>query len=283
MLRLIVLCSISCLMLLAPAHDAKSSPKAKPASTTQQPMKTEPPPPQGTVVLDNKPILVIKAKIASFSPVDRARAISERLIKLLKDPTFQIGSLMVTESGTTNDIVAGDLVLMTVTDADATAEGKPRLYLAQQYLETLKASLQRHRSEYSTHSILVGGGYALAATIILAFLIGLINRLSPKVIARIQSWQGTHIHPLRFQKIELLSAERIVAILVSLVRWFRIVWILGLLYLYLPLVFSFFPWTRGLAAKLYTYIEAPIVKVTTAVVGYLPNIFFIAVIVLCTH
>lgn len=282
MVRILLLLLLCGQILAVPAQASKVTPNTK-SAVVQPAEPAKSPLPEGKVLLDSKPILVIKAKIASFSPEDRAHAVSERLAKLAKDPAFQIDSLKVADTGTTSDIMTGDLVLMTVTDADATAEGKPRLDLVQQYLETIKASLQKHRSEYSTHSMLVGGGYTLAATLVLAFLIGLINRMLPKIIARIQSWQGTHIHPLRFQKIELLSAERIVSTLVSLVRWFRIIWIFGLFYLYLPLVFSFFPWTRGLAAKLYTYIETPIIKVGTAVVGYLPNIFFIAVIVLCTH
>jgi small-conductance mechanosensitive channel len=59
--------------------------------------------------------------------------------------------------------------------------------------------------------------------------------------------------------------------------------VLVLLYFYLPLVFSFFPWTRGLATTLFGYIVSPLKVVWLAFVSYLPNVFFIGVILFVTH
>ena len=52
------------------------------------------------------------------------------------------------------------------------------------------------------------------------------------------------------------------------------------LYFYASLVLGFFPWTRGYAQVLIGYVLSPLKIVGDAFVAYLPNVFFIAVIVL---
>ncbi|QOX78853.1 mechanosensitive ion channel family protein [Trichlorobacter lovleyi] len=279
MLRIILSVCFCLLIPLAPAHAAKA--KETKAAVAAAP--AAPALPEAQVLLDGKPVLTIRIKVASFSPADRARTISDRLQKLVKDPQFRPELLAVSEAETSSEILAGDLVLMSINDGDAAVEGKKRSQLAQEHLGRIKQALVERQSIYSMNSILFGVGYSLLATLVLAFLVGVTNRLVPKLVEKLSGWKETRIRSIRFQNIEFLSADRIVAVLISLVRWLRIVWVVGLLYLYLPLVFSFFPWTQGLAAKLYAYIEAPVVKVGSAVVMYLPNIFFIAVIVICTH
>lgn len=103
------------------------------------------------------------------------------------------------------------------------------------------------------------------------------------MIAKIESWRGTYIRSIRIQSIEVLNEERISAFFISTIRTVRIVLLLGLFYLYIPLVLSFFPWTRGMATKLFDYILTPIEKVGHSFVTYLPNIFFLLVIVVLTH
>lgn len=242
-----------------------------------------PVPPEGVVMLDGKAVLVIKAKVLSFSPEDRANAISSRLVKLVREPLFKVDSVKVVDSDSTSDIVTGDMVLMSVTDTDAAAEGKPRLMLAEEFAGKIRAAVAARTKDYSMHSIMFGALYSLLATLALAAAIFVINRYLPRIFAKIDSWRGTYIRSIRFQTIEVLNEERIAAVLISSIRWLRIIILLGLLYLYIPLVLSFFPWTHGMATKLFDYILAPIEKVGLSFVSYLPNVFFLLVIAIITH
>jgi small-conductance mechanosensitive channel len=239
--------------------------------------------PEGQVLLDGKLIFSIKEKVLSFAPADRAFAISSRLDKLARDPLLRIDSITTLDNETTTDIVAGDLVIMTVTDSDAKVENKPRKELADIIARKIQTTLASHNSEYSTNSLVIGGIYAFAATIVLIVLITLINRYFPKFTAKIESWKGTRIRSVRFQSMEILHEDRIVAIIISAAKWIRLLVILGFLYLYIPLVFSFFPWTKGLAARLLDYVLTPVEKIGHGVITYLPNIFFIAVILVFTR
>ncbi|GFE60692.1 mechanosensitive ion channel family protein [Geobacter sp. AOG2] len=239
--------------------------------------------PEGQVVLDGKTIFNIKERVLSFTPADRARAISGRLANILKDPLFRTDSITTIDGEATTDILVGDTVLMSVTESDSKAEGKPRKELAEDLVRKIRAALVNHNREYSLNSLLIGGLYAVAATIVLFALIIFIRHIYPKYVAKVVSWRGTRIRSIRFQSIEIIQEERIAAILIGAAKWVRLLVILGLLYLYIPLVLSFFPWTRGLTPTLLDYVLIPAEKSGHAVISAMPNLFFIIVILIITH
>jgi small-conductance mechanosensitive channel len=239
--------------------------------------------PEGQVVLDGKPIFGIKGRIFSFSPADRARLISDRLGKLMKSPLFNAESITTADTDLATDIVANDSIIMSVTDADADAEGKTRQEVAKDYAYKIRTAIEAHDREYSFRSILFGALYTSIATIaLIAFLI-VSKLLFPKIINKIESWRGTRIRTIRIQSVEIFNEERIVASLILVAKWTRILLFLLLLFLYFPFVFGFFPWTSGLSAKIFDYIAAPVEKIWSAAVSYLPNIFYIAVITILVH
>jgi len=63
----------------------------------------------------------------------------------------------------------------------------------------------------------------------------------------------------------------------------RLLMIALALYITLPLLFSVFPWTRGIAETLLGWIIKPLKAVLSGILDYLPNIFTILVIVAITH
>lgn len=239
--------------------------------------------PEAQVLLAGKPVLAIKAKILSFSPEDRAKAISTRLSKLVKDPLFRVDSVKISDSDSTSDIVAGEMILMSVTESDAQAEGKSRLDLAEEFAAKIRTAVEARTKEYSMHSVILGMLYSVLATLVLMVSLFISNRYFPKIITKIEAWRGIYIRSIRFQSIEILNEERITSIIITVVRSTKTILLLVLLYFYIPLVLSFFPWTHGMATKLFGYIMMPIEKVGLAIVSYLPNIFFLLVIAVITH
>jgi small-conductance mechanosensitive channel len=244
---------------------------------------SEPALPEAQVMLDGAPLLAVRTRVLSFSPEDRAKAISSRLAKLAHDPLFPVDSLKVVDSDTSSDLAAGDMILMSVTDADAQAAGKPRLALAEEHARIVRLALETRNREYSARSILIGALYTLLATLVLIVSVMVINRFLPRIIATIESWRGKYIRSIRIQSIEVLNEERISSFIISMLRGARTVLLLGLFYLYIPLVLSFFPWTRGMATKLFTYILTPVEIVGHSFLSYLPKIFFLLVIAVITH
>ena len=99
----------------------------------------------------------------------------------------------------------------------------------------------------------------------------------------LDSWRETRIPSLRIQNLELLRAFRLTDILIRLVKLIRWAVVLFVLYIYFPLVFSFFPWTKPLGENLFKYLFSAFEQVLQGLVDYLPNLFVIAMIILFTY
>jgi len=274
------LISLTFFVVVMTAGMASAAPQKKAAENKPVTAKALP---EDKVMLDGEPLFAVRAKVLSFSPEERAKAISSRLARIVKDSLFHINELKVVDSESTSDIVSGEFILMTVTEADAAAEGKSRQALAQEFAEKIRTAVDASNREYSIRSLLFSALYTVLATVALIAAILVMNIFHPRIISRIESWRGTFIRSIRFQSVEVLNEERITRMLFSLVRGTRLVLFLALFYLYLPLVLSFFPWTRGMATKLLDYIITPIEKAGMAFVNYLPNVFFLLVIAAITR
>lgn len=232
---------------------------------------------QAPVTVNGKAIFDVQG-VLSFPAQARADAISKRIKNLSEEQLFKTESIQVSDSTGTSEIMAGDVVLMTVTDQDAQLAGKPRHDLAVFYADQIRQSLESLRKDYSLKSLILGGVYALITTVILILILRLMAKLFPKFYRRLHAWRGTYIPSLRIQKFELLPAERITGFLVGLAKLIRLVVTIDVIYVYTSLMLGFFPWTRGYSRTLVHYVVSPLKVIGDTVLGYLPNLIFIVVI-----
>jgi small-conductance mechanosensitive channel len=237
---------------------------------------------QAPVELDGKVLFPVRG-VLSFPPAARAAAITSRIEDLSKDVTLESKALTVSDAEGTSDISAGDLVVMSVTDQDAQAAGTTRQLLAKDYADRIGAALSALRKQYSVKSLILGGAYAVLSTIVLILLLRLLGIVFRQLYGKLESWRGTVIPSLRIQRFELLPADRITDFAIGVARLLRLAVVLLLLYSYLSLVLGFFPWTRGYARILLDYVLSPLRLVRDAAVAYLPNVFFIAVIIVISY
>jgi len=254
---------------------SQASPVPLPAQTAGQN--------RAPVVVGGKTLFYVEERIYSFSPADRARAIAERIERLYKEPRSSLDAIHVEEEETTAEIVAGDLVIMAVTERDARAAGGDRRELAQEYAGIIRTAAAELRKEHSLKTIALGLLWTLLTTAILLLAFKLLKTVFPKLYRRLDSWRGTRIRSLRIQKLELLTADRITDTLITLAQGARIAVVLILIYFYLSLVFSFFPWTRGWAAILFDYMMRPVKLIWDAIANNLPDFIFIAVILVVAY
>jgi len=243
----------------------------------------QPASPQAPVVLNGKSLFSVRERIYSFSPADRARTISEKLTRLARDPLFSPDSITTSDTEASTDIVSGDMIIMSVTDRDALAAGKTRPETAREFARIIRAAIEEHNREYSVNSIMFGALYAFLATLALIALLVAAHKTFPRICSKIESLRGTRIRTIRIQSFEILHAERIEAMMIATVKGCRVLVTIALFYFYISIVFSFFPWTRGYAAKLFHYISTPLVTIASAALSHLPNLFFIAVIGAVAH
>ncbi len=193
-----------------------------------------------SVLVGTDTIFCIGERLLSFSPEDRAKLIGERLERILGDLSRNIDSIRATEAETSTDITLGDLIVMTITDKDASTAGLTRQELAKEYVSKIRSTLSQRREESSVRSFLLGATYALIATVILVLLLYAFGRLFRALYRKIETWKETRIPSLRIQNLELLTAERLSIIFAKVAQFIRLVVTVVVLYFYIPLVLGFF-------------------------------------------
>ncbi len=230
------------------------------------------------VVVGGKTLFYVPARMFTFSPEDRAKAIAERVSWLSRQSPERIRAIHTEDAETTTAIVSDEVVIATITDGDAKAAGKTREALAEQYTEEIRDRALALRQQYGLRTILLGSLYFLIATAALVAVFKLLAYAFSGLYSQLEKWHGTYIRSIRIQKLELIPAERITGFLQTLSQVLRLLASLLLLYAYIALVTSFFPWTQGYTAVLLNYFLAPLRIVGQAFTAYLPNLFFLIVI-----
>jgi small-conductance mechanosensitive channel len=231
------------------------------------------------VVFHGDTLFRIRASLGPFTAADRAAAVSDRLERVAKDPALRDDTLATVVIRGTANLMIGDVVVASVTAADAEAAGVSRDSLAALHARTIASALAG-QSVWATVRVLAFGLlFTLLATAVLVAILMLLTRTFPRLYGKLESWRGTRIPALRIQRLEILSASRVTDALIGVARGVRVVIIVVLLFYYIPLVFSFFPWTKGFAGTLLGYVLTPLAQAGRGFLTYLPDLFAIAVIV----
>jgi small-conductance mechanosensitive channel len=239
--------------------------------------------PEYPVLLGNETLFSIQARSGSFSAQERAQIISKRIEKIAQDPSIAIDSVKVDEQDGGSNITFGDSIIVTITEEDGKLADLSRGVLAREYAQKIRDSLDQYRKDRDLKNILLDVLYTVIATLLLGIFFKFLNYSFPKFCTMIESWRGTLIPSLRIQNLELLSAAQITKIILGIARFIRLIFILIVLYIYIPLVLSFFPWTRPFSSQLFNYLFAGIEAVIKGFFAYLPNLFIIAIIGFFTY
>ena len=88
---------------------------------------------------------------------------------------------------------------------------------------------------------------------------------------------------LKIKNYQLFTAEKQALLIKYVLRIIKWIIIVAIVYLSLPLVLSIFPSTKTIAYTLLGYVTDPLLSLGKAVVGFIPNLFFIVVIILASR
>ncbi|HLN91176.1 MAG TPA: mechanosensitive ion channel domain-containing protein, partial [Patescibacteria group bacterium] len=262
----------------APPKEAPAVPSPS-VPTVKAPSKPAPAP----VVLEGKTLLYFREPALGSSPEERARNVAGRLGKLVENRAFRPDSIKVVDDDFASLVVAEGKVLLGVSDRDAAAEGATRQVLAERYAGAIRAAIEAHNVAFSFRSLLFGVLYAVVATAVLLVILFGYRYLFSRLYTRLRALRETRIRSVRIQSFEILHADRIVWLLVTLARWFRILTTALLVYIWMLFVLSLFPWTRGITVGIIGYILDPLRDFAAAVLAFLPNLFFLIVIAFITR
>ncbi|NMF61796.1 mechanosensitive ion channel family protein [Brasilonema octagenarum UFV-OR1] len=234
------------------------------------------------VVVGDDQIFVIQARIGSFSVAERSQAVNTRLQALAEDVSIPVTALKTQEEENSVNILAGEKVLFTVTEADAKAAGKLRQELAREYTSKIQTVIKKYRQEHSLKYILFGVFYSVIATITLLILFKLLHQGFARIFARLNHHEQT-VPAMRIDNFELLSEAQVASLLTRFAELVRLALWLCILAVYFTLVISFFPWTRGLEGVIVHNLVVAVKSAWEGFLAYLPKLLMIAVIIVVTY
>jgi small-conductance mechanosensitive channel len=237
--------------------------------------------PPARVLLDGQLIVEIHVGTKAFSPQYRADSISDRLLKFAKDLPRRPESIEVQDLEIVSEISADDFFLMAVFDKDASVEGRDRKELALEISEKMRNAIRDYREKRSLRIIAQGVFFTLLSTVILLILLKLQERGVQKLEAFIRA--ATFIPSVHIGNFEFFTADRIKHLAVLVGKIFKIMSIFVLVYFYVQLGLSFFPWTQRLAMHLLDYGLAALSTMGNALWNQMPGLVFIGVLVAISH
>jgi small-conductance mechanosensitive channel len=234
------------------------------------------------VVVDGQTLFSVRG-VSAFPAPDRAEAIADRIRAAAADSGTPTSTLRVIPGERSSDIVMGDRVIMVVLDGDAALEGIHRHDLARAYAQKIGTAVEAYRRDRSPRKLLVGAAMSLAATV--ALVVGLVfffrfwRRLGNVLASR----YARRVHSLEIRSVQVIHADQVRALARATHRIVRTLVLLAVAYLYLSFVLARFPWTRPTAARLLGYVLTPLARMGQGVLAFLPNLVFLAVLVVVTR
>lgn len=239
--------------------------------------------PAAPVRFRDQELFTVSAPLGEFDARQRASAIEQRLLRVAEGSPDLLNHLRVVEREGASELLAGEQLIRIVTDKDAAGSGRTRRQLAADQIAAVRAALEVEFADRTTaallRSVLLAAG-ATAAFVVAAMLMVRMYRWGRRrAVLAAQRWRRERLG----ESAKLLSWQflsDLVRVVVAIAIW---VIALLLVYWYLEYVLSLFPWTRGIADSLVGMAERAVTGVLDGFVGYLPNLFNIAAIVVAAR
>lgn len=223
-------------------------------------------------------LFTIYTQIGSYTPQERAAATETRIKSLADNYKFDVDSLRIEQNETNWIVYWEDQMIASAGDEDAMWADLQTAQLANLYLNNIRASIIQYREDTSLQKIALGLLFALVIIVAVALIITGIGKMIKWVKRRLLLLRGSLFQGFRIKGYELVSANRQIKFVWTILNFVKWILILTSVYLALPMLLNLFPTTEGYAPILLGYFIKPIKDVAQAVVNYLPNLITILVI-----
>lgn len=229
------------------------------------------------------PLFQLRATVGRLSPRARAVQAEHQLAEVLRGSSVEPQHVRVEHLEAAEDLLVGDRLVLTIVDLDARPVGRTRQQLAADYASALRALLDEERGARSLEGLIRGLALAALAALVSGLVLFLLWRGAARALARLGPGGGARIPAMRVQKLELLSSEQIAGLLSEIIVIAWAVASLVIVVVCADVVLGLFPWTRPLAGRMNATIISALEWVAMGVLDYLPNLFYIALILLAAR
>ena len=234
------------------------------------------------IVLNADTIFWVKQAEGQEELVKRAEVITGRLNKINRTFNTSLDTIYLNAGSDFINVMYNDDLAFVVTQNDAIAHNTHLTSLAEHQMDAMKQNLISVNKNLSLTEILIRIGYFTLSLLALIAILKLINWLFQKLIERLSTFERSILNK-KNNLIKYFIPKKTKNIFVFLAKAARFIIVVLFLLAYLPFMFSFFPMTKGIVAVFYGYIKSPILFLIYGFINFLPNLFFIIVIVIFTR
>jgi len=232
------------------------------------------------VFLGGTEIFRVRAGRDGLDPLERAAAIRARLAAAVKDVETPAGSVRLVSTKEGVEVRLRHRFLWIITSADVEGMGAAELAalvtdLPSKVSEGIRKERAGRRPLGFLISVLAALGFTLVAWILLRLLLAGSRWWKSQLDARLPRY----LRGIRFRNFEVLTRGQLTGIIGGVLARVDVVGGLLLLYAWLTVVLSLFPWTQGWSWLLLDSARSKLVEALIAIAKALPGLFVIVVIV----
>jgi len=235
-----------------------------------------------SVTVDGHVIFSVRG-ISGFPAKRRAAEIRDRTISVAADERFSTGAVTLAEKGDRTDVLAGDLLILSVFDVDAEMEGVDRKLLAENVQLRLREAMTDYRLDRSPRVLLRNSLYALGVTLVAAGLFFGFRKGFRSLDDLVSRRLKDHLKALEAQSARFIRAQQVAKILRGVIRAIYLLLVVLILYFYLNFVLGLYPWTRPVAAWLFDLILNPLRSMGESVLTTIPDLVFLVILYVVTR
>jgi small-conductance mechanosensitive channel len=234
------------------------------------------------VVVNDRELFRLKMRVGSITAVERAALVSDHISRLANNPFSGELSVTVVDTAGATDIVVGDEVLVTVTEADAATAGRARRELAQEWASLIQSAIAEGQASVGVGTLTAGMGITLAVLLALVVLLWVINRFGNWLVDKLDPATESGRLPPTLANSEIYQSGQFSRAVRLLLRLFKMVVAFLLITVAIPVILRAFPQTRDLGTSMRALLLAPLAKLWDGIAAFLPDLFFLLVLAALT-
>jgi small-conductance mechanosensitive channel len=229
------------------------------------------------VRLDGRVLFSLRG-ISAFPAEERAGAVSARIETAARDKKFNPKNLVVVEEESMSAIMAGNVRLLSIVDADGDLEGVSRQSLAGIVCNRIRQAIVTYRTERQPDAIWNNVLLALGYTGVLAAVLALLAWVWRRIMRRLAVKIEDRARSMGVDSLQAGSAQKVGIIIRRGLRSVLTLIIILAVYFYVHVVLGLFPWTRFINARLADWIIRPLQTIGHSIVSQLPNLIFLLIL-----
>lgn len=238
------------------------------------------------VLMGKDTVFYLHTNIGALSAEKRALHVQSYLDEFLEDQHFNFDTLFIESDTSTAQtfIDYGNERIMIITDLDGLQEKMTRDALAISHLDAIKTAHAKYWIKQKWVDIAFGLGYSIILFISLIILIRLSNKIFKKLNKRIPDFIVKKVtHGIKIKELEIISERQVELFLITGVRWAERGIQVLLIYLSVVILISIYPGAQKITDQIISYLLTPIKSIIGVILDFIPNIFYIAVIVVISR